>query len=57
MLALVHVGTRIDCWHTHTGADKVTDAGLEAFSAALGSSTTITTVVLNSKSKWLVTLL
>ena len=38
------VGARIDCCHTHTDLDKVTDAGLKAFSAALGSSTTITTV-------------
>ena len=43
------VGSRIDCWHTHTGLYKVTDAGLKAFSAALGSSTTITTVWLDGK--------
>ena len=41
------VGSRIDCCHTHTGIDQVTDDGLKAFSAALGSSTTITTVTLN----------
>ena len=51
------VGARIDCWHTHTGLDKVTDAGLEGFSAALGSSKTITTVKLSCKSEWLVILL
>ena len=49
------VGSRIDCCHTHTGLENVTDAGLKAFSAALGSSTTITTVELKSKSEWLVT--
>ena len=43
--------------HAHTGLDEVTDAGLKAFSAALDSSTTITTVELNSKSEWLVKLL
>jgi len=47
-------GTRIDCWHTHTGLDKITDAGLKAFSAAVGSSTTITTVKLGGKYEWLV---
>ena len=51
------VGARIDCWHSHTGLGKVTDAGLKAFSAALGSSTTITTVELGCKYEWLVTLL
>ena len=51
------VWTRINCWHTHTDLDKVTDAGLKAFSAALGSSSTITTVKLNGKSEWLITLL
>jgi hypothetical protein len=50
------VGSRIDCCHTHTGLDQVTDAGLKAFSAALGSSTTITTVTLHRKYKRLVTL-
>ena len=45
------VWTRINCWHTHTDLDKVTDAGLKAFSAALGSSTAITTVTLRSKSE------
>ena len=44
-------GARIDCWHSHTDLEKVTDAGLKAFSAALGSSTTITTVMLYSKSE------
>ena len=34
---------------TYIGLDKVTDAGLKAFSAALGSSTTITTVKLTCK--------
>ncbi len=43
------VGARIDCWHTHTGLSQVTDTGLKAFSAALGSSTTITTVDLSGK--------
>ena len=33
------VGSRIDCWNSHTGLDEVTDVGLKAFSAALGSST------------------
>ena len=44
----------IDCWHTHTGLKNVTDVGLEAFSAALGSSTSITTVELCGKYKCLV---
>ena len=43
------VGSRIDCCHTHTGLDNVTDAGLKDFSAVLGSSTTITTVELGGK--------
>jgi putative Ca2+/H+ antiporter (TMEM165/GDT1 family) len=47
-------GTRIDCWHTHTDLDKITDTGLKAFSAAVGSSTTITTVKLGGKYEWLV---
>ena len=47
------VGARIDCCHTHTDVEKVTDAGLKAFSAALGSSTAITTVGLYGKSEWL----
>ena len=51
------VGSRIDCCHTHTDLEHVTDAGLKAFSAALGSSSTITTVTLQGKYKWLVTLL
>ena len=46
------VGARIDCWHAHTGSYNVTDAGLKAFSAALGSSTTITTVELIGKFTW-----
>ena len=50
------VGPSIDCWYTHTGLRKVTDAGMKAFSAALGSSTTITTVGLDGKYKWLVCL-
>ena len=50
-------GARIDCWQTRTAVEKVTDVGLKAFSAALGSSTTITTVDLECKSEWLVTLL
>ena len=51
------VGARIDCCHTHTDLQKVTDIGLKAFSAVLGSSPTITTVELGCKSEWLVTLL
>ena len=51
------VGSRIDSCHTRTGLENVTDAGLKAFSAALGSSSTITTVTLGGKYKWLVTLL
>ena len=47
-MALV-VGARIDCCHTYTGLPKVTDVGLKDFSAALGSSSTITTVRLNGK--------
>ena len=43
------MGARIDCCHTHTDLEKVTDAGLKAFSAALGSSTTITTVDVRSE--------
>ena len=50
------VGAHIDCCHTHAALNKVTDAGLEAFSAALGSSTTITTVELCGKYAWSVTL-
>ena len=50
------MGDHIDCWRTHTGSDEVTDAGLKAFSAALGSSTTITTVKLIGKYKRLVCL-
>ena len=34
---------------SHTGIDKVTDDGLKAFGAALGSSTSITTVTLVGK--------
>ena len=48
------VGARIDCWHANTELPKVTDAGFKDFSAALGSSTTITTVELIGKFKWLV---
>ena len=51
------VGSRVDCWHTHTDLPEVTDAGLKAFSAALGSSTTITTVTLQCKYERLITLL
>ena len=47
-------GTRSDCWHMHTGLDQITDLGLTAFSVALGSSTTITTVTLSSKYEWFV---
>ena len=47
------VGAHIDWWDSHTGLYKVTDAGLKAFSAALGSSTTITTVTLGGKSECL----
>ena len=43
--------------NAHTGLDKVTDVGLKAFSAVLGSSTTVTSVTLDSKYAWLVTLL
>ena len=50
------VGARIDCCHSHTGFDEVTDVGLKAFSAAVGSSTTITTVTLACKCERLVTL-
>ena len=48
MCVCVHV-----CWHKNIVQDDVTDAGLEAFSAALGSSSTITTVELESKFKCL----
>ena len=48
------VGSRIDCCHTPTALENVTDAGLKAFSAALGSSSTITTVMLSGKYKRLV---
>ena len=51
------VGARIDRYHTHTGLEKVTDAGLKDFSAAVGSSTTITTVVLGGQYEWLLKLL
>ena len=47
-------GARVDCWHTHTDLDNVTDAGLKDFSAAVGSSSTITTVELAGKCEWLV---
>ena len=50
------VGAYIDCCHSHTGI-SITDAGLKDFSAALGSSSTITAVKLSCKSEWLVTLL
>ena len=50
------VGAHIDCWHTQTGLGKVTDAGLKAFGAALGSNTTITAVTLESKFKCMVCL-
>ena len=43
------VGSRIDCWDTHTALDEVTDAGIKDLSAALGSSTTITAVTLDGK--------
>ena len=46
------VGARIDCWRSHTVLEGVTDAGIKDFSAALGSSTTITTVELCGKSGW-----
>ena len=39
---------------TNTDQDNVTDAGLKAFSAALGSSSTITTVALKCKYERLV---
>ena len=45
------VGAHIDCCHTHTGLPSVTDAGMKDFSAALGSSSTITTVTLSCKSE------
>ena len=51
------VGDRIDCCHTYTDLHKVTDTGLKAFSAALRSSSTITTVTLHGKYECLVTLL
>ena len=43
------VEDRIDCCHSRTDLREVTDAGLKAFSAVLGSSTTITTVELYGK--------
>ena len=45
-------GLTLIAGHTHTDLDKVTDAGLKTFSAALGSSTSITTVKLACKSDW-----
>ena len=36
-----------------TDLSKITDAGLKDFSAALGSSSTVTTVTLSCKSEWL----
>ena len=48
------VGACIDCCHTQTELGDVTDVGLKAFSAALGSNSTITTVKLKSKSEWLI---
>ena len=42
--------------YTHTALFEVTDAGLKEFSAALGSSKTITSVELMGKSEWLVML-
>ena len=44
------VGAHINCRHSHTGID-ITDTGLKDFSAALGSSTTITKVELCGKYK------
>ena len=40
------VGARIDCCYTHTDLEGVTDAGFKAFSAGLGSSSSITSVEL-----------
>ena len=51
------VGSRVDCCHTHADFKRVTDTGLKAFIAAVGSSSTITTVTLQGNYKWLVTLL
>ena len=42
------VGDHIDWCHSHTGIG-ITDTGLKDFSAALGSSTTITAVTLYGK--------
>ena len=39
----------IDSWDSRTDLYKITDAGLKAFSAALGSSMSITTVTLLGK--------
>ena len=50
------VGARIDYWHTHTDLIEFTDTGLKAFSAALASSTTITSVELHGKYEWVVCL-
>ena len=47
MIADTHTHT-----HTHTALHEVTDVGLKAFSAALGSSTTITKVELVGKLFW-----
>ena len=56
----VFLGACIDCGHPHTHPhtelEQVTDAGLKAFGAALGSNTTITAVTLESKFKWMVCL-
>ena len=48
------VGAHVDYCHAHTDLFKVTDFGLKAFSAALGSNTSITGVTLQSKytSRW-----
>ena len=40
---------RIDYSPINTGLDKITDVGFKAFSTALGSSSTITTVKLACK--------
>ena len=40
---------RIDCHHTNTGLDDVTDVGFKAFCTGLGRSSSMKTVTLHRK--------
>ena len=45
---------RVDCCYTNTDLCNITDAGMKDFSAAVRSSSTITTVALGGKYDWVV---